>query len=58
MASPYSATPQIIEGKYIDQRKLMRLLKNIYDTSEEGENNFRVEVRTPFFAQRCRPCQC
>jgi len=34
------ATPQIIEGKYVDQRKLLMLLKNVY-----GTNNFRVELR-------------
>jgi hypothetical protein len=34
---------QVIEGQYLDQRKLMALLKNVYGTSE-GKNNFRVEV--------------
>jgi len=35
---------QVIEGRYVDQRKLMSLLKNVYGTSE-GKNNFRVELR-------------
>jgi hypothetical protein len=35
---------QIIEGQYLDQQRLMALLKNVYGTSEEGKNNFRVEV--------------
>ncbi|PMD60142.1 uncharacterized protein K444DRAFT_612776 [Hyaloscypha bicolor E] len=40
------ATPvQVIEGQYLDQQKLMALLKNVYGTSEEGKNNFRVELR-------------
>ena len=39
--------PQIIEGQYLDQQKLMCLLKNVYGTSEEGQNKFRVEVRSP-----------
>lgn len=39
------STPvQVIEGQYLDQQKLMALLKNVYGTSEEGKNNFRVEV--------------
>jgi hypothetical protein len=41
----YTAEPShIIEGKFVDQRKLMSLLRNVYGTSNEGENNFRVEV--------------
>jgi hypothetical protein len=41
----FPATPvQVIEGQYLDQQKLMALLKNVYGTSEEGKNNFRVEV--------------
>jgi hypothetical protein len=44
-AHSYSSKPiQIIEGQYLDQHKLMRLLKNVYGTSDEGKNNFRVEV--------------
>lgn len=35
---------QVIEGHYLDQHKLMALLKNVYGTSE-GKNNFRVELR-------------
>jgi len=43
---PYSAKPiQIIEGQYLDQQKLMRLLRIVYGTSDGGQNNFRVEVR-------------
>ncbi len=47
----YSPNPQIIDGQFLDQKKLMRLLKDVYGTSEEGKNNFRVEVSslcTPF----------
>lgn len=36
--------PQVIEGQYLDQRKLISLLRNVYGTSNEGKNNFRVEV--------------
>jgi hypothetical protein len=39
-----SSPAQIIEGQYLDQQKLMTLLKTVYGTSEEGKNNFRVEV--------------
>jgi hypothetical protein len=35
---------QVIEGQYLDQQKLMTLLKDVYGTSQEGKNNFRVEV--------------
>lgn len=42
---PFTAAPShIIEGKFVDQRKLMSLLRNVYGTSEEGKDNFRVEV--------------
>jgi len=45
-AHSYSAKPiQIIEGQYLDQRKLMSLLRNVYGTSDGGKNNFRVELR-------------
>lgn len=44
--SSYCEKPsQIIEGQYLDQQILMSLLKNVYGISEEGKNNFRVEVR-------------
>lgn len=44
--SLYTSEPdQIIEGKYVDPAMLISLLKNLYGISEEGENNFRVEVR-------------
>jgi hypothetical protein len=38
---------QFIEGRYIDQRKLIEKLKSIHGTDSEGENNFRVEVTFP-----------
>ena len=34
---------QIIEAESVDQRKLIRLLKETYGESE-GKSNFRVEV--------------
>ncbi|TVY20101.1 hypothetical protein LARI1_G001943 [Lachnellula arida] len=37
--------PQVIEGQYLDQRKLVVLLRNVYGTSSEGKNNFKVELR-------------
>jgi hypothetical protein len=37
-------SPQVIEAQYLDQQKLMKLLRSIYGISEEGKNNFRVEV--------------
>lgn len=37
-------SPQIIEGDYVDQHKLINLLKAVYGTTTDGENNFRVEV--------------
>jgi len=44
--TPFTTEPtQIIEGQYVDQRKLMNLLKDLYGTSDEGENNFYVELR-------------
>ena len=39
--------PQVIEGQYLDQQKLIRLLKSVYGISDEGKNKFRVEVRYP-----------
>ena len=39
---------QVIEGQYLDQHKLMALLKIVYGTSE-GKNNFRVEVNHTTF---------
>jgi hypothetical protein len=38
-----SASPQVIEGQYLDQQKLVNLLKNVYGCPD-GKNNFRVEV--------------
>jgi hypothetical protein len=35
--------PQIIDGGYVDQRRLMNLLRDIYGT-KDGQNNFKVEV--------------
>lgn len=37
---------QQIDGKCVDQRKLMSLLRAVYGISNEGRNNFYVEVRT------------
>ncbi|TVY28707.1 hypothetical protein LHYA1_G002394 [Lachnellula hyalina] len=45
MSSHSSSWPQVIEGQYLDQRKLVVLLRNVYGTSTEGKNNFRVELR-------------
>ncbi|OJJ85920.1 uncharacterized protein ASPGLDRAFT_44892 [Aspergillus glaucus CBS 516.65] len=36
---------QQIDGKCVDQRKLMSLLRTIYGISNEGRNNFYVELR-------------
>ena len=47
MATFRPSCPQVIEGQYLDQHKLMSLLKNVYGTSEEGKNNFRVDVGHP-----------
>ncbi|TVY43945.1 hypothetical protein LOCC1_G005608 [Lachnellula occidentalis] len=41
----HKSDPQVIEGQYLDQRKLVVLLRNVYGTSTEGKNNFRVELR-------------
>lgn len=41
----YTDAPQIIEGQYLDQQRLMHLLKRVYGASKEGHNKFRVEVR-------------
>jgi len=46
-----ASTPaQVIEGQYLDQQKLMTLLKDVYGISEEGKNNFRVEVKQKIFS--------
>lgn len=38
---PYSPTPfRIVEGKYMDPRKLVKMLRKEY-----GQSNFRVELR-------------
>ncbi|PQE32905.1 hypothetical protein CJF32_00001386 [Rutstroemia sp. NJR-2017a WRK4] len=37
------APPQIIDGAYIDQVRLMSLLRKVYGTNG-GKNNFKVEV--------------
>jgi hypothetical protein len=29
----------------VDQQKLIRLLKDVYGTTSDGHNNFRVEVK-------------
>lgn len=45
-SNSFCAIPtQIIEGENVDQQKLMNLLKIVYGTSDNGMNNFRVEVR-------------
>lgn len=44
-AHSYTDKPiQVIDGQYLDQRKLLDLLRNVYGISNEGKNNFRVEV--------------
>lgn len=37
---------QQIDGKCVDQRKLMSLLRTVYGISNDGTNNFYVEVRS------------
>jgi hypothetical protein len=56
MAS-HSCSPdpkQIIEGQNLDRQKFLSLLKEVYGTSNEGENNFRVEVRYRFARNNTR----
>lgn len=36
---------QIIDGQYLDQQRLSNLLRNMYGISDEGKDNFRVQVR-------------
>jgi hypothetical protein len=45
MAREFEKPVQIIEADSVDQQKLLQLLKDIHGETE-GENNFRVEVRT------------
>lgn len=46
MATTYVANPKhVIEGHDVDQQKLLNLLRYVYGTTDDGENNFRVEVR-------------
>jgi hypothetical protein len=53
MSPPFRAEPtQVIEGQYLDPTKLMRLLRGVYGTSDEGKNNFHVEVGCPCFPYR------
>lgn len=40
-----TAPPQIIDGHYVDPRKLISLLQRVYGTVD-GNNNFRVEVKS------------
>lgn len=40
----YNPEPQVIESKYINPRALIELLRDVYGTSEKGQNNFLVEV--------------
>ncbi|KAF5876968.1 uncharacterized protein Bfra_001326 [Botrytis fragariae] len=37
-------SPQVIDGHYVDPRKLISLLQRVYGTVD-GNNNFRVELR-------------
>jgi hypothetical protein len=39
-----SKPSQIIDAPHVDQRKLIRLLKEMYGENE-GKDNFRVELR-------------
>lgn len=40
---------EVIDGRWLDHRRLIKMLQNLYGPAEEGESNFRVEVnRTPF----------
>lgn len=49
MPAPFTPEPtQIIEGQYLDPSKLMSLLQGVYGISDEGKNNFHVEVGRPF----------
>ncbi|KAJ9273479.1 hypothetical protein DTO271D3_2542 [Paecilomyces variotii] len=41
----YNPEPQVIESKYINPRALIELLRDVYGTSEKGQNNFLVELR-------------
>jgi hypothetical protein len=40
--------PQVIDGSYLDQTKLIRLLEAVYGKDDDGNNKFRVEVRFTF----------
>ena len=45
MAFEYSPNPsQIIDGHFLDQRRLLEALRDIFRSSSMGEGNFRVEV--------------
>jgi hypothetical protein len=45
---------QVIQAESVDQRKLIRLLKEMYGESE-GKGNFRIEVRATVYLIRCLP---
>lgn len=46
MAAGYSPTPsQIIDGHFMNQKRLLETLRDIFGTTSVGEGNFRVEVR-------------
>lgn len=42
--SGHSSHYQVIDGKFLDQRKLISKLREMYGISSLGRNNFRVEV--------------
>ncbi|KAG4033687.1 hypothetical protein MFRU_004g01910 [Monilinia fructicola] len=44
MSSTSTISPQVFEADYVDQSKLVSLLKKVYGTND-GKNNFRVELR-------------
>lgn len=46
MDAGYSPTPsQIIDGHFLNQKRLLEALRSIFGCSNVGENKFRVEVR-------------
>lgn len=46
MSAGYSPTPsQVIDGHFLDQGRLLKVLRDIFGASDAGESKFRVEVR-------------
>lgn len=42
----YSPTPsQVIDGHFLDQGRLLKVLRDIFGASDAGESKFRVELR-------------